>query len=56
MAADALAPCVARSSTAMALNMQYKRVFVFHKRSILTRCAISWLRNDRKRKQLCLLK
>ena len=30
MAADALAPCVARSSAAMLLIMQDKLIFVFH--------------------------
>ena len=30
MAADALAPCAARTSATMILNMQDKRVFVVH--------------------------
>ena len=30
MAADALAPCVTRTSTAMVLNMQYKQILVFN--------------------------
>ena len=31
MDADALAPCVARSSATMVLNLQHKQVIVFHK-------------------------
>ena len=35
IAADALAPCVARSSAAMALTMQDKQILVFHKAGFL---------------------
>ena len=31
MDADDLAPCVARSSATMVLNLQYEQVIVFHK-------------------------
>ena len=31
--ADALAPCVTRTSTAMALMMQSKQILVFHKKT-----------------------
>ena len=34
MAVDALAPCVARSSAAMGLTMQDRRVLVFHKEGL----------------------
>ena len=34
MAADALAPCVARSSAAVVLTMHDKQVFVFHKEGV----------------------
>ena len=48
MAADALAPCVARTSAAMALTMHDKEPFVFYDEYFfLSSCAISVLGNNR---------
>ena len=38
MAADALAPCIARPSTAMVLIMHYKQVFVLHQGGLSYLC------------------
>ena len=45
IAADALAPCITKSSAAIALTMQDKWVLVFHREGIWVTCAILVLRN-----------
>ena len=52
MAADALAPCVARASAAMVLTLQDKRL---QWRRISSTCGTSVMRNYRKWKQICFL-
>ena len=53
MAADALAPCDTKTSTAMLSIMQHKCFIAFnYERRISTTCAILVLRNDRKGEQI----
>ena len=47
MAADALAPFVAKSSAAMVLTVQNKQAIVFHEAEFLTTCSMSVWRNDK---------
>ena len=51
MAADALAPCVARTSAAMVLTIYYKWVFVSVRNDLIT-CALSVLGNGKRCKYI----
>ena len=44
VAADALAPCVARSTATMIMNIQDARIIVFHEKGSQITCAIKVLK------------
>ena len=42
MAADALAPCIARSSAGMVLTTKNSKAFVFHMNVLQYQCYLKW--------------